>query len=75
MMLFEFPDVEAFARFWQVVWELDAHTEKERSEILLDFAKHGELKRVQQTNRTKEQLIKDWSKEFTIRDITNGADN
>lgn len=70
MVLFEFKNVEAAMRFWQVVCEMDYQTEAERTELLVDFAKHGEMKRVWETQRTKEEFIEDMSREHNVLDLT-----
>lgn len=69
MILFEFRDPDAALRFYQACMELGAKTERERTEILLDFAKNGEIRRMQQTNRTKAQLIEDWSEHYNVKEI------
>lgn len=70
MLVFQFKDSDAALRYWQVVCELHIDGVKEREEVLLDFAKNGEMAYVMHTERTKEELVRDWSRHSHIMDIT-----
>lgn len=70
MFLFEFNDLDAAIRFYQVCAELGLNTEEERQEILINFVEYGEIKRVQFTERTKDQYVEDMSREFNVLDLT-----
>lgn len=69
MMLFEFKDTDAAIEFWQRVRDRDAGSEEDRTRILVEMAKEGLMKRVIETNRTKEEIIDDWSKHFNVLSI------
>lgn len=75
MIIFQFKDTDAAIRFLQVCAELGLDTAKEREEILAIFALNGEMSRVQETNRTREQIIEDWSKEYRILDLSKEKTN
>lgn len=69
MILWEFPNAEVCQRYFQVILELGIESEKEKIEILTDFARNGELSLVSHTNRTPEQLANDLSREFKVLHI------
>ena len=69
MLMFEFPNADACLRYWQVICELQIDNEKERQEILMDFVRNKEITSVRQTNRTRDQVVKDFSRHMHIMDI------
>jgi len=69
VLIFQFKDSDAALRFWQVVCELGIDDLEGRQEILMDFTRYGEMARVQETQRTKEQILADWSKHYRIMDF------
>lgn len=62
--------VERLLEFWNLVAERKAETEEERIAILLEMAEEGKIDNVFQTKRTKEQYIKDISREQNVLDLT-----
>lgn len=63
-------DLGIAIEFYRRAKEANANTEEERTAILFDMAEEGLIKRVMQTQRTKEQYIKDLSKNFEVLDLT-----
>lgn len=56
--------------FWKRVIERKAETEKERAAILTEMANEGLMLSVSETNRSKEEYVKDLGNEFRILDVT-----
>lgn len=61
--------------FWKRVIERGVKTEKERAAILVEMANEGLMLSVSETNRTKEEYVKDLSKEFRVLDVTGDNDD
>ena len=75
MIIFEFESTEAALEFWQRVRDRKADTLAERQAILLEMTKEGRMKRVQETNRTKEEVLKDWSEHYNVLDVTGDTND
>lgn len=56
--------------FWQRVKDNHLETELERRMLLLEMTKEGKMQSVSETTRSKEDYIKDMSKEFKIIDVS-----
>ncbi len=69
MLIFQFKDHDGALEFWTRVRDRGAERVDERNAILLEMAREGYMERVLETNRTKEQVIEDWSKHSKILHI------
>lgn len=67
--------VEVAQEFWERVRDLKAETEEERRSILIDLMKEGKMLGVSETSRTKEQYVKDLSREFKVLDLSPKEDS
>lgn len=63
-------NVDLALKFYEEVARLGLTTEEEKVKLLLEMATINENIGVSQTNRTKEQYVKDMSKEFKVLDAT-----
>jgi len=61
-----FMDVDTALEFYQRVYDRKATTPKEKDAILKELAEEGRMKSIIQTNRTKEQLLADYTKEYNV---------
>lgn len=58
--------------FWVKVKERNLETEEQRKDLLLEMAKEGKIKSVVQTRRTKEEIVKDYKKNYgNVWDLTD----
>lgn len=73
MMIFQFKNHDVALEFWERVQQQHADSLEERQAILLEMAKEGKMERVVQTGRTKEEVMKDWSKHYRVLDIQAGG--
>lgn len=62
--------VEVAEEFYRRCAERGANTEETRTALLLEMAKEGLIDGLTHTNRTKEQYIKDISREQNVLDLT-----
>lgn len=52
--------------FFQICMELNLNTEEERTVLLHELAKHGQVERFWTTKRSKERFLTDLSRHFKI---------
>lgn len=52
--------------FFKICEMQDAKTEEERTEILAQMAKHGEVTNVVQTTKTKDEYVQHLAKNFRV---------
>lgn len=63
MIMFEMT-LEVAQEFYRRCTERKAVTQEERTNILIELAKEGQMKAVMETKRTPEQVAKDLAKNF-----------
>jgi hypothetical protein len=63
-------DAGTFCDLWEEFVKRNAETEKERMEIVMEFANAGKFKAVNMTNRSKKQIIEDYKKHYNVLDKT-----
>ncbi len=73
MFIFEMNG-EVAEEFFRRVSLLEEDNEMNREKILFQMGQEGLIKRISSTNRTKEQYIKDISREYKILDVTKHED-
>jgi hypothetical protein len=64
----------AAEEFFRRVTLLEEDNEENRTKILIKMAKEGLIESVMETQRTKEQYVKDIGKEFKLLDLTENND-
>lgn len=64
-------DVDTTYEFFKRVQELGLKTEEERIHLLIDMYREGYPISVGQTNRDKDEYLRDLSKEFKVLDVTD----
>lgn len=64
---------DAAIEFYQRCILENLNTEQERIDLLLEMAHEGKIVAISQTGRTKEQYIKDMTKEYVVWDLTSGT--
>lgn len=62
-LMFEMT-VEVAQEFYRRCIDRNAQTREEKTEILIELAKEGQMRSVMQTDRTPDQVAKDMSKNF-----------
>lgn len=67
-------NVDTAMEFYQRCADRKAVTEKERSKILAELAKEGKMERAYQTGRSKDQVIKDLSREHKVLRVEKKKD-
>lgn len=64
--------LEVAEKFWTLCKERNAQTEEERIAILIELI--PEMQSIQQTDRTKEQFLKDLAKNWKVAQIEQQGD-
>ena len=65
--------LEAAEEFFRRVLLLKNDTEQERVKILLAMAKEGLIENIIETERTKDEYVKDQRRHFNVLDLTEAA--
>jgi len=73
--MIRFPNIESVLKFYQVWFEMDYKTPEEYHALIKDFYANGEVESVSQTNRSKEQVIKDLSQHMKVLHIKDKENN